>query len=448
MKNKLLFPFIMLLCLSAGAQNKILITQEVNTAFSGHTWTEKVKNWPGTDYAVSLTGTDSTAGFCVLNYYLFEVNPVPPVFPLWYVDLPPEINHIYDFCVVDNYVFFCADTFVHNAPNTMFIGYFNLNDLVAGTIVTYTIIPIADAITLYKIAGFHDSHGFRLFAAGTTSTLTDNPYAIFEIVNPLTAGGYNFKYFNIHPPYFTERIDDIIFVGKFVIFVGRNDKDTPNNSCGISMRRVVKGLGLSDPDFFNLYYYTNPTPTQCEYNSSIRAIPLSDETFAIAYAHFENNFFQRVRLINIYFNNYNSQEYQCPEKYELHDLTYHRLFGTLTIVEPYKNKSQFVFLHPHSATPYIAGSMRDPQRSYFSIDTINSSGLISVDNNLWLMLKAPVPPVDSACVIKGTRNVDIIPNLTINTVISATNIGVGGITPLPLTQIPVSSILHLQCLSH
>lgn len=72
MKTKALFAIMLFLCLGAGAQNKVLITKDVGTGMPGHTWVSQVRHWPGTDFAVTLTGTDTTAGFCIINYNPFS----------------------------------------------------------------------------------------------------------------------------------------------------------------------------------------------------------------------------------------------------------------------------------------------------------------------------------------------------------------------------------------
>ena len=400
---------MVLLCMSAGAQNKILITQDVSTAISGHTWAEKVKNWPGTNYAVSLTGTDSTRGFCLISYNQYTTGSASPVFPLRYVELPPMIASVYDFCVVGNYIFFCADTFVYGDHNKQFIGFFDLNSLSSGAMVSYTLMPIDTAATLYKIAGFNDGYGFKVYAAGTIPMGDDLVYALFEIDNPPSAIAYNCTYFDIG----VERTDDIVFLRDAIIVVGRWRY---NGLCAISIRKASKTLGLIDPDFINAYIYPNPITSICEYNSAIQAIALNDKEFAIVYSHYDENnedYVKRIRLYDYTLSNTNSQEYQCDDKYAIYDMTYLSKYKSLAILEPYNEVSRFVYPRPYNTSAYTALTMHESSKPYTSLDNISTSAFISLGGRKWLMADSTLAPVQgNLCVQKDSQKIRHIPNIT------------------------------------
>lgn len=434
----------MLLCLSAGAQNKILITQDVSTAFSGHTWTEKVKNWPGTDYAVSLTGTDSTRGFCLIDYNQFTTGSASPVFPLRYVELPPMIASVYDFCVVDNYVFFCADTFVYGNHNKQFVGFFSLNALSSGALVNYTLMPIDTAATLYKIAGFSDGYGFKVYAAGTIPMGNDLVYALFEIDNPPSATAYNCTHFDIQ----VERADDIVFLRNAMIFVGRWSY---NGLCAISIRKASKTLGFLDPDFINAYLYPTPITSICEYNSAIQAIALSDQEFAIVYSHYDENnedYVKRIRLYDYTLSNTNSQEYLCDDKYAIYDMTYLSKYKSLAILEPYNEVSRFVYSRPYNTSGYTALTMHENSKPYTSLDNISTSAIISVGGKKWLMADSTLTPAQSnLCVQKGNQIIRNIPNIAYTqypyTIPHSRNM-----SPFTYFRVSQASALSYQCISY
>ena len=448
MKTKALFSIMLFLCLGAGAQNTILITQPINSISLPFTNLDQVRDWPGTDYAVTLTRTDSTIGFCVINHNQFTTGSIGPVFPLGYAELPSPIVQVHDFCVIDDYVFFCADTFIYGAQNKQVVGYFDLNDIVTfGSTINFTLMSIDSAVSLYKIKGFHDNYGFRVYALGITRQgTTDFPYAIFEINKPIGANNYRYAILDYQYPLYAEIIDDIVFLGETIVFIGRDNIHSFSHNCYLTMRYARKTTGIVDPSFANLHYYANPTT--CEYNSSIKTTVLSEKEFAVVYTHTDVDSTRRIRVFDDGLNNTTSQEYTCENKLSIHDLCYQPNIRTLTILEPLYKSVRFIYLEPYKALPYAAPYIIPQHLMFNSLDCIKDLGIISTSPDEWFMQLFPFVSDTPSCVNDSTQKISIIPNIILQKSPFMCNILQTPLTTVYYSQWNNSLMIDWQCISN
>ena len=79
-------------------------------------------------------------------------------------------------------------------------------------------IPMADI--LYRIEGFKDASGFKVYALGIMWDDIGglNKYGIYEIDTTPTATNYSYTFLNAQLPLYGERMDEIVILEEEVVF--------------------------------------------------------------------------------------------------------------------------------------------------------------------------------------------------------------------------------------
>ena len=309
-----------------------------NICFQNNVKNGIVRNWTGTKFA--LTYSDGDGGvFRLLDYGDYIGGTLVPVFPLKEVPIPSQLDVIVDMRIMGDIACFCgfARTLEYPYYSDWYIGCFKMSELVTGGSVNYRMIHIGQNCNLWKIEGFNDNYGFRVYALGYFRENVGGNWlvrdGILEIVDPLSATGYNYAYVNaVYQSSYHEFLDDIVVLEDKVVFVGRDNnflsyypQQNPSfPSPAISMREVSKSLGLADPQLnSNHHFYVTPWVNEC--NSGVQAKPLYGNQFVIAYTYSpSNNSWRRIRVFDPMLNNINSQEYSLPDKLPMQEMVYNR----------------------------------------------------------------------------------------------------------------------------
>ena len=190
----------MLTCTVASAQNVTVVTQPISTALtSAYSYVGGARNWTGTDYDLSVVAGDTTLAFVAIDHSDFVNGVSFPTFSVFKANVSPKIHGITDYCIVGDSAFFCGyrqyfDSVDQTYKYTYYIGYFDMNELITGPNVHYTLMKVPDAYQLTRIEGFNDAYGFRVFVLGTHWDTINHLYShrIYEIDNSPTATGYNY----------------------------------------------------------------------------------------------------------------------------------------------------------------------------------------------------------------------------------------------------------------
>lgn len=404
-------------------QYTTVVTKDV--CFPTNTKNKIVRNWTNSNYALTYSEGDGGV-FRIIDYSDYLLGVVAPSFQIREAPIPNSLDGITDMRIMDDIVCFCGyrKTTIGPYYSDWFIGCFKMSELVAGIAVNYRLIHIDQAVNLWKIEGFNDSYGFRVYALGLNAVWTGTHWwerhGIFEVINPLSATGYNYVLVNAVPqqPYH-EFLDDIVVRENDIVFVGRDNNFISLYfplfpSPAISMRRLDKSLGLADPQLGdNHHFYV--TPGVIENNSSIQAKPLQDDQFVIAYTYSKGDYsWRRIRVFNASLININSQEYALNDKSAMKEMAYNTANGVLTILEPWGGSMRFFFTHPMNTTNYAALTLYDPFTDYSSLDTISGWHFLSTKNGNWTMQYAdqisynPLAP-NNNCLSDGMQEVEIIP---------------------------------------
>lgn len=383
MKTKLfVFGLLMVLFCVAEAQETTVVTKDVTSAFGDGRHNTLVRNWPGTKFSITCC-MDDAGQKCIFRMldagsYLGGATVSP--LPIREVELPLPLVHVSEFRVVGDCLFFGAT----DAASSVYFGYFDLNQFLSGTSVTFGYTTVSSDYPLYKIEGFKDSYGFKVFALGSWVAGSVFNYRIFEFDPPI--GSISYKYVDLPDTLPIPRglVDDVVVLKNEVLFVGRDNHFS--STCCICIRKVSKAQGLDDPSIGNHYHFLNPDPAICEYNSVIQAKPLSETTFAIAYTHSHSNASsRRIRVFDNQPAELNAQEYPLDDKAPMYEMAYTKKNKTVTIVEPFAGTSRFVFIHPDYLSSYNALAMYGDAEDYKSLDTISGLHYLSASPRRWVL---------------------------------------------------------------
>ena len=384
-----------------------------------------VRNWTGTKYTLSMAGGGGELAFVAIDHSDFVNGVAYPGFPMYKVDVHSFLSGVNDFCVISDYAFFCGykkdiDPITFEVTYINYIGYFDMNELITGPTVHFSLMEIPMADILYRIEGFKDASGFKVYALGIMWDDIGglNKYGIYEIDTPPTATNYSYTFLDAQLPLYGERMDEIVILEEEVVFTGRDNFHSGIGSPGaINMRKIDKTIGLNDIQINNLYLFQNPN--QFEYNGTIHATYLGNNEFALSYTYTDVNngiSYNRIRVFDNQLNNINSQQYYLDDKLSLYDLVYNRGNETLTISEPWQGTSRFVFAKPYYTSGYTALFLYDSDMEYGSMDTISDKQFISSDTKHWLMQHANLLSYDpqttaNTCLPDGNIEVNIIPKI-------------------------------------
>ena len=410
MKTKLfVFGLLMVLFCVAEAQETTVVTKDVTSAFGDGRHNTLVRNWPGTKFSITCC-MDDAGQKCIFRMldagsYLWGATVSP--LPIHEVELPLPLVHVSEFRVVGDYLFFGAT----DAASSVYFGYFDLNQLLSGTSVTVDYTIVSSDYPLYKIEGFRDSYGFKVFALGVAGTGSLFHCRIFEFDPPIGSSTYSYADMLGTPPTTRDLVDDIVVLKDDVLFIGR-DNYFSGNFC-ICIKKVSKAQGLDDLLIGNHYHFLNPDPAICEYNSMLQAKPLSETTFAIGYTYSHSNASsRRIRVFDNQPVELNAQEYPLDDKAPMYEMVYTKKNKTVTIVEPFAGTSRFVFLHPDNLSSYNALAMYGDAEDYWSLDTISGLHYLSASPRRWVLQYADQisysPDVyDNSCLDDQTIKVGI-----------------------------------------
>ncbi len=429
MKHKiLLFSALITIGVSVQAQYTTMVTKDFTSCASLDANKMRVRDWPGTKFALTYSQLDGGGVFQAIDHSAFTGGGTTPL-PLFEVKIPSNLSAVGDFRIIGDYVCFHGMKDSGAAPyfSTSYLGFFDINDLVSGGMVNYKLIKI-DSGGIERIEGFCDSYGFKVFAIGSRIKNISGQYrtfyAIYEVDNPPMATGYTGKYTIVsqQEPW-NEFFEDIVVLDDRVVFVCSHHfySILPYGYYGpIEMRWVHKSLGIIDTQIETRYYQTSTAPLpEREINSRIQAKPISGDQFVICYTNSNQTTgvsTRRVRVFDANLDNINSQEFSMFGKEDMYEMAYNRGNETLTVLEPDGVSSRFVFVHPLSANAYSALTLNDPDNVYFSLDTVSSKELISVRERGWLLQYADRLSVDpavtvNACLDNGEEKVTIVPQL-------------------------------------
>lgn len=429
MKHKiLLFSALITLGTSVQAQYTTMVTENFTSCASLNANKMRVRDWPGTKYALTYSQLDVGGVFQAIDHSAFTGGGTIPL-PLFEVKIPSNLSTVGDFRIIGDYVCFHGIEYTGIAPyySASYLGFFDINDLFSGGMVNYKLIAIQDG-GVERIEGFCDSYGFKVFAIGTHREIVSGQprsfYAIYEVDNPPIATGYICRYTTVsqQEPW-NEFFEDIVVLDDRVVFVCSHHfySTLPYGYFGpIEMRWVHKSSGINDLQIDRRYYQTSTAPLpEREINSRIQAKPISGDQFVICYTNSNQTSgvsTRRVRVFDANLDNINSQEFSMFSKEDMYEMAYNRRNETLTVLEPDGVSSRFVFVHPLTASAYTALTLNDPDNVYFSLDTVSSKELISVRDRGWLLqyadrLSANPSVTTNACLDNGEEKVTIIPSL-------------------------------------
>lgn len=464
--NRKLFVISVLLVFGVACrgQYSTVITQDA--CFLSGFKNDIVRNWQGTKYAI--TYSEGNGGvFRVIDYGDYISGAPSLIFPLREVAIPVQVDYITDVRIFNGIACFCGYKRTNTAPynSDWYIGCFKMSELVAGMSVNYWLIHIDQAVNLWKIEGFNDGYGFRVYALGLNAEWTGSywweRHGVFEVIDPPSATSYNFALVNaVHNQPYHEFLDDIVVLDEDIVFVGRDNNSitytllppyTSFPSPAISMRKVRKSQGLADPHLDDNHHFF-VIPGVIENNSSIQAKSLSNNQFAIVYTHSElDNSRRRIRVFDNGLNNINSQEYALDNKLAMKEMTYNEGNKVLSILEPWNGTTRFFFASPLNTVIYTALTLYDPLEEHLSLDTISKTQIISTMGKRWTMQYAnqisynPLVLANN-CLSDGAQEVDIISPMDEAVAIDPPTMGTGGLSFIDVQPV-VSCNINEDCSS-
>lgn len=445
MKNKI-FVFIVLAMGSlSGMGQYVSETVDGSSILPNYGDLSFVRNCPSTYYTVSFVPED-TSVYALLNLSFTTGLPYN-VFPVKKIKMPRNIRTVTDMRAVDSIVFFCG----YDTTGTCIIGFFDILHVVAPPALFYppymiAIYEIPDVTLWDKIAVFKSGSSYHVYAIGDFLDTMDYLYknTIVEIRDAANATNYKYVHLGAAAPYYSDRIDDIVFTSTFIYFVGRdNYNHLPDRH--ITMRCVRKSQGLSASSFNNLHYYTAAN----EYDSKICAVATTGENFSIAYAALNkpnsSSYPILIRTFNMSMNNTSSSQFNTNEKTEMYGLSYNSGPNLLTVLHSKGLTSMFTLVLPTISSSYYALSYTDATTKYKSIDIISSTQFIATSEKTWY-LQDISHTAPSSCLTRPSQTISVIPNLTRNTDVLQLNVLPYSITPVYRTPVSITTLsLNANC---
>ena len=371
-----------------------------------------VRNCPATYYTVSFVPED-TSVYALVDLAFTSGLPYN-VFPIKKIKMPRNIRTVTDMRAVDSVVFFCG----YDTTGDCIIGFFDILHVSTSMSLMYNpfinMYEIPDVTVWDKIAVCKSGSSYHVYAIGDFFDTMDNLYknTIVEIRNVTNATSYNYMHLSAAAPYYSDRIDDIVFTSAFIYFVGRdNYNHMPNRH--ITMRCVKKSPGLSASSFNNLHYYTAAN----EYDSKIYAVPTTGDNISIAYAALNapnsSSYPIRIRTFNMSMNNTSSSQFNTNEKTEMYGLSYNPGPNLLTVLHSKGLTSMFTLVPPTISSTYYSNCYTDATTKYTSIDIISSTQFIATSEKRWFLQDISNTAYGS-CLTRPPQTISVISNLTHN----------------------------------
>lgn len=445
MKNKVFVFIILAMASLSGMGQYVSETVDGSSIMPNSGKLMFVRDCPTTNYSLSFVAED-TSVYALWTYAFTSGSPYA-IFQVKKIKMPLNIRMITDMCAVDSIVFFCG----YDTSGTCIIGYFDLLHLSLGPLLypphmvtTYQITAVSswDKIAVCKLNG-----NYHVYAIGQFYYNIGHVYksTIVEIRNATTANSYNYVHLSSTLPYYSERIDDIVFTDNWTVFVGRdNYNHQPDRH--LSMRKIGKNQDLYATDFNTLHYYTPKN----EYNSSVCAIHTTRNVFIVAYAALSatnpENYPVKIRAFNANnMNNTSSSKYYTYQKTNMYGLTYNSGADLLTILHSKGLTTTFTIVTPPGAMfPYNYG-YSDATTDYSSVDIVSTTQIIATSKKKWF-LQDISPTVDHGCFVRSTYPVLDESNLTHDSDVSQLGVFPNGITPVYSFPFSITThVLNASC---
>lgn len=293
--------------------------------------------------------------------------------------------YINDMKIVDDMLFYCGYKYYSFYSWTGIVGYFKLNEFFLGMISPQNYEYSPNVFELKKMVAYKNGAGYKIVAIGYDNIIpTLYPYSdnssileIDDIINSPSVYNYYIIDRSIAPH---EHIDDIVYTGGEVVFVGEINYASANHMPCI---RVMDNLNSfnSSIGYNNLYSFNVNTII----NGRVKAVATKKDEICIAYSHLTatEDYTTQIRLIDNLQGvprNFNSQEFDNDYTELITDLTYLPNHEELVLLHPFTytplDDPKFIYLFPHMTSSYMANY------TFFSNSDRYSSLDVYVDENI------------------------------------------------------------------
>lgn len=373
-------------------------SNQSNFSFPSDGYGKIVRNWDDHSVVEAYASPSGTRFF--LSEFSDFYGPLNPagITPTLhsYQSLALPNYRVNDMKILDDMVFFCG-----GKDSNGFVGWFKIREFYPPTMSFNPHLyifdnPPDDLYELNKLVVFKVDEQYKVVAIGYNNihptlpfTLHDNS-CILEIDDTMAAP-LPFNYYVIDrslSPY--EYIDDVVFTGDKVVFVGRVNYATAYATPSIRVMDNLNSFALSSG--FNTLYNFN---LNSEMNGRVKAVATSLDDICLAYIHPtpSGDFNTQVRLVSIVSGvptNFNLQEIANDEKYEIIDMTYLPQISKLVLLYPFictpTLDPKYLFLSPYNTVPYNAEYTYFTNGvDYMSLDVYGQDNIVSVgENNIYL----------------------------------------------------------------
>ena len=352
-----------------------------------------VRNWNDSS-VVEAYASPSGTRFFLSDFSKFFYGPFSPA---GIIPTPPSYQSVVltnyrvnDMKILDDMVFFCGYT-----GGKGFVGWFKIQEFTTSPIQPRLYVFDTSSVLLHelkKLVVFKIDGQYKVVAIGYNNihptppfTLHDNS-CILEIED-IMATPLSFNYYVIDrslSPY--EYIDDVVFTGDKVVFVGKINYATSKAMPSIRVMDKLKSFALSS-GFDTLYSFN----LNSEMNGRVKAVAFNKDDICLAYIHPtpSGDFNTQVRLVSIVSGvptNFNLQEIANDEKYEIKDMIYLPHISKLVLLYPFIGTPtldpKYLFLSPYNTVPYNAEYTYFTNGvDYMSLDVYGQDNIVSVGEN-------------------------------------------------------------------
>ncbi len=353
-----------------------------------------VRNWDDRSVVEAYVYSNGTQFFLsdfseflygTLNPLGINVNPIDSKLSVMLMDC--RVN---DMKILDDKVFFCGR---YNGNGV--VGWFDINDFYSSPILPklYVFDTPSDCLQeLKKLVVYRIDEQYKVVAIGYNNIHPTSPFTLHDNscileIDDIMAAPLSFNYYVIdRKPYPNEYIDDVVFTGDKVVFVGKINYAMPDPVPSIRVMDNLNSFALSTG--FNTLYSFN---YKSEMNGRVKAVATSLDDICFAYIHPASDgvYNTQVRMVNIISGvptNFNLQEIANDGKDEIIDMTYLPKISKLVLLYPFTYTPtadpKYLFLSPYNTVSYNADYTYFTNGvGYMSLDVYEHVNIVSVGEN-------------------------------------------------------------------
>lgn len=442
MKKTLILLLFISVCACLHAQGNVFFTATVqeDPIYVAENEQPPICNW-NNNYSVSFVKDHGKDIFCLINHSdFFNIYPSgtasAPACSIYHatVNLPGHLDYFYvnDIYIAEDYAFFCGsiyDTTKHK-PYVLY-GYFDLNDFFTDSLNIY-LDTITDGTTtapiiLERLVAYEHNAVYKVVTYGYDD---NQQYKILEIdnaTNPASTCSVADMSFTSGGSPLSIQLSDIFLEKSHVVLVEYNAAGYAGYTYG-SRSSVVS-------DICNNNHFISSSD---ETNGVVKGVALEEDFFAFSYVHVDattGQFYTRLRVIDLR-NNVNvfSYEFNKKDKEDPIKMIYLSGLGTIELLQPIYDSSDFIRLEPFSGVSYNTTFLSPNRRQYNNLQHIGGLCYFSFHRKKYFLLNRTATPPFSTLTCPSFKTIKVLPITNESLMDISNSCGNNLIAPIPIVN--------------